>query len=117
MFYPRIKGEIERVIELVGFKSITIVRPSLIGGEREESRFREGIALRLMSIFAPILPKKLHVNPALPSLRRSWMLSRRPSRAAIFVMPQAWFDELVISPRMKTTQNHVKGFHLLSPVI
>src|ERR1700677_4148280 len=63
-FYPRIKGEIERDIELVGFKSLTIVRPSLIGGERDEPRFREGIALRFMSIFAPILPKKFHVNPA-----------------------------------------------------
>jgi uncharacterized protein YbjT (DUF2867 family) len=64
MFYPRIKGEIERDIELVGFRSLTIVRPSLIGGERDEPRFREGIALRLMSIFAPILPKKFHINPA-----------------------------------------------------
>ena len=64
MFYPIIKGEIERDIELVGFKSLTIVRPSLIGGERDEPRFREGIALRLMSIFAPILPKKFHINPA-----------------------------------------------------
>ena len=63
-FYPRIKGEIERDIELVGFKSLIIVRPSLIGGERDEPRFREGIVLRLMSIFAPILPKKFHVNPA-----------------------------------------------------
>ena len=63
-FYPRIKGEIERDIELVGFKSLTIVRPSLIGGERDEPRFREGIALRFMSILAPILPKKFHVNPA-----------------------------------------------------
>jgi uncharacterized protein YbjT (DUF2867 family) len=63
-FYPRIKGEIERDIGLVGFKSLTIVRPSLIGGEREEARFREGIALRLMSILTPILPKKFHVNPA-----------------------------------------------------
>jgi uncharacterized protein YbjT (DUF2867 family) len=64
MFYPRIKGEIERDIKLVGFKSLTIVRPSLIGGEREEPRFREGVALRLMSILAPLLPKKFHPNPA-----------------------------------------------------
>jgi uncharacterized protein YbjT (DUF2867 family) len=67
MFYPRIKGEIERDIELLGFKSLTIIRPSLIGGERDEPRFREGMALRLMSIFAPILPKKFHINPA-PSI-------------------------------------------------
>ena len=64
MFYPRVKGEVERDIERVGFKSLTIVRPSLIGGERDEPRFTEGIAVRLMSIFAPILPKKFHINPA-----------------------------------------------------
>src|SRR6202046_1373944 len=64
MFYPRIKGEIERDIELVGFRSLTVVRPSLIGGERDEPRFREGVAVRLMSVFAPVLPKKFHVNPA-----------------------------------------------------
>ncbi len=64
LFYPRIKGEIERDIELVGFRSLTIIRPSLIGGERDEPRFREGIALLLMRIFAPVLPRKFHVNPA-----------------------------------------------------
>jgi uncharacterized protein YbjT (DUF2867 family) len=64
MFYPRIKGEIERDIELVGLRSLTIVRPSIIGGERNEPRFREAVALRLMSVLAPILPKKFHVNPA-----------------------------------------------------
>ncbi len=64
MFYPRIKGEVERDIELVGFTSLTIVRPSLIGGARDESRFRESIALRLMTALAPVLPKKFHVNPA-----------------------------------------------------
>ena len=64
IFYSRIKGEVERDIKRVEFESLTIVRPSLIGGERDESRFRESIALRLMSIFAPILPKKFQINPA-----------------------------------------------------
>jgi uncharacterized protein YbjT (DUF2867 family) len=64
LFYPRIKGEIERDIELVGFRSLTVVRPSLIGGQRDEPRLSESIALRLMTIFAPILPRKFRVNPA-----------------------------------------------------
>jgi uncharacterized protein YbjT (DUF2867 family) len=63
-FYARIKGEIERDIALVGFQSLTIIRPSLIDGEREELRLMEGMALRLINIFAPFLPKKFHVNPA-----------------------------------------------------
>jgi uncharacterized protein YbjT (DUF2867 family) len=63
-FYPKTKGEIERDIKLVGFKSLTILRPSIIGGERNESRVTEGIALGLSRLLAPILPKKFHVNPA-----------------------------------------------------
>jgi uncharacterized protein YbjT (DUF2867 family) len=76
-FYPRIKGETERDIQLVGFKSLTILRPSLIGGEREEPRFREGVALRLMSLFAPILPKKVQVNPAATIASASLLAVRR----------------------------------------
>jgi uncharacterized protein YbjT (DUF2867 family) len=64
LFYPRIKGEIERDIERVGFRSLTIVRPSLISGERDEPRFGEGIALGFVRMLTPILPKRFHVNPA-----------------------------------------------------
>jgi uncharacterized protein YbjT (DUF2867 family) len=63
-FYPKTKGEVERDIKLVGFRSLTILRPSIIGGKREDSRFTEGVALALSRILAPILPKKLHLNPA-----------------------------------------------------
>ena len=64
MFYSRIKGEVEGDIGLVGFRSLTIVRPNLIGGQRDEPRLMEHIALRFLRIFAPILPKKLQINPA-----------------------------------------------------
>ena len=63
-FYPKTKGEIERDIKLVGFKSLTILRPSIIDGKREESRFAEGAALMLSRLLAPVLPRKFHVNPA-----------------------------------------------------
>jgi uncharacterized protein YbjT (DUF2867 family) len=61
-FYPKTKGEVERDMKLVGFKSLTILRPSIIGGKRDESRFAEGLALTLSRILAPVLPKKFHVR-------------------------------------------------------
>jgi uncharacterized protein YbjT (DUF2867 family) len=64
LLYPKTKGEIERDIKLLGFRSLTILRPSIIGGKREDSRLAEGVALALSRILAPILPKKFHVNPA-----------------------------------------------------
>ena len=45
--YPKTKGEVERDMKLVGFKSLTILRPSIIGGKRDESRFAEEPALTL----------------------------------------------------------------------
>jgi uncharacterized protein YbjT (DUF2867 family) len=63
-FYYRTKAEVERNIQEVGFQSVTICRPSLIGGERNEARGAEGAALALVRLLAPILPKKFRVNPA-----------------------------------------------------
>ncbi len=37
-FYYRTKGEVETDLRRIGFRSLTICRPSLIGGERQEAR-------------------------------------------------------------------------------
>jgi uncharacterized protein YbjT (DUF2867 family) len=63
-FYVKTKGEVERDIRAIGFRSLTICRPSLIGGERSEKRSSEGAALKVFRFLAPILPKKLRINPA-----------------------------------------------------
>jgi uncharacterized protein YbjT (DUF2867 family) len=63
-FYYRTKGEVETEVKAIGFRSLTICRPSLIGGERNEARRAEGAALALARLLAPILPKKFHINPA-----------------------------------------------------
>jgi uncharacterized protein YbjT (DUF2867 family) len=62
--YARIKAELERDVQKIGFKSLTILRPSMIGGEREEFRLGEVIFLWLSRVLAPVLPKGFHVNPA-----------------------------------------------------
>jgi hypothetical protein len=63
-FYARTKGEVERDIQQIGFRSLTICRPSIIAGERSETRIAEGAVLAISRLLAPILPKKFHVNPA-----------------------------------------------------
>jgi uncharacterized protein YbjT (DUF2867 family) len=47
VFYSRVKGETERAISVLEFPSLTIVRPSLLLGEREESRLGEEIGKRI----------------------------------------------------------------------
>jgi uncharacterized protein YbjT (DUF2867 family) len=63
-FYYRTKGEVEQGIVDIGFRSLTICRPSLISGERQETRRAEGAALVLLRFLAPVLPKRIRVNPA-----------------------------------------------------
>ena len=41
LYYCRVKGEAERDIASVGFKSLTIVRPGMIGGDRAEFRLAD----------------------------------------------------------------------------
>ena len=53
-FYNRVKGELEDVIRTLGYRTVTIVRPSLILGKRDEFRLGEQIAMR----FGDVVPKK-----------------------------------------------------------
>ena len=39
-FYARVKGELERDVREIGFRSLTILRPSIIEGERDDVRLR-----------------------------------------------------------------------------
>lgn len=63
-FYNRVKGEVERDLAEVGFRSLTFVRPGLIGGERDEFRAGERIGLAAFAVLAPVLPRRLRINPA-----------------------------------------------------
>ena len=64
-FYYRTKGEVERDIQQIGFRSLTICRPSLISGKRNEAQGGIGaLALRLAEFLGPVLPKKFRVSPA-----------------------------------------------------
>ena len=43
-FYLRVKGELEDALRSLGFRSVTIVRPSILLGDRAETRFGEEVA-------------------------------------------------------------------------
>jgi uncharacterized protein YbjT (DUF2867 family) len=63
-FYTRVKGELERDVREIAFRSLTILRPSIIEGERDEVRLAESLVLKLSHFLAPVLPKRFRVNPA-----------------------------------------------------
>jgi uncharacterized protein YbjT (DUF2867 family) len=64
VFYSRTKGETERDLQAVGYPSLTLVRPGLIGGQRQESRPLEQLAVKVSKLVQPLLPKRYRVVPA-----------------------------------------------------
>ena len=55
-FYNKVKGEVEEDIsKIAAYKAVSIFRPSLILGEREENRRGEGTAKVLMRLFSPVM--------------------------------------------------------------
>jgi uncharacterized protein YbjT (DUF2867 family) len=46
IFYNRVKGELEDALRTMPYRSVTIVRPSLLLGERSKPRFGEELAKR-----------------------------------------------------------------------
>ncbi len=64
LLYSRTKGKLEEALQTCGFDSLTFVRPGLIGGQRNESRPAERLAVKATSLLAPALPRRFRVNPA-----------------------------------------------------
>jgi uncharacterized protein YbjT (DUF2867 family) len=63
-FYNRVKGELEQALAGVGFLSLTLVRPGMIGGHRQESRWAERAATPILTLLGPLLPRRWRINPA-----------------------------------------------------
>ena len=59
IFYNRVKGELEEAIINLNFKSLTIVRPAILEGNRIEYRRGELFARKAMKIINPLLIGKL----------------------------------------------------------
>lgn len=52
VFYNRVKGEVEDAIGSLGFRSVTIARPSLLLGRRRKARLGEQVG-KLIGVLAP----------------------------------------------------------------
>jgi uncharacterized protein YbjT (DUF2867 family) len=54
VFYSKMKGELDEAVKKIGFKHTFIFRPSILAGNRNESRLGEKIGLILARIFTNI---------------------------------------------------------------
>jgi uncharacterized protein YbjT (DUF2867 family) len=55
IFYNRVKGEMEKAVKDIGFVSTYVLRPSLLVGERSESRLGEQVGNVVGAVFGPLM--------------------------------------------------------------
>lgn len=75
IFYSRVKGEVEDDIRALPYPSVTIVRPSLLLGERGEFRLGEAVG----KVFAGLIPgryRPVHARDVAASLLAAAMEDR-----------------------------------------
>ncbi len=55
VFYNRVKGQMEASVRRVGLRSVYILRPSLLLGERSESRLAERVAVSMAPLMNAVM--------------------------------------------------------------
>ncbi|MGX5024804.1 NAD-dependent dehydratase [Enterobacter sp. UPMP2060] len=85
-FYHRVKGELEQALGQEDFESLTFVRPGVIGGARQDSRPGETVLKFALTAFAPLLPRRWHLNPA-PEIAARLIQSVLQPQPGIIVVP------------------------------
>lgn len=87
IFYSRTKGEMEEAVKEQGVPNTIIVRPSLIRGDRDESRFGEKVMGAIMSVVDFIMIgglKKYRSIKAKDIAKAMLYLANQPSEQQIF---------------------------------
>lgn len=93
IFYNRVKGEVEHGVRSLGFPSLVIARPGLIGGARAEFRAGERIMQAVLAMLGPVLPRAWRLNPA-------ECIARAMLEAALHPEPG---ERIITSDRMVTS--------------
>jgi uncharacterized protein YbjT (DUF2867 family) len=85
-FYNKVKGKVEEAIGRIGFDHYTIIRPSLILGERKEKRWMEAVSKKVMEglgflMVGPLKKiKAVQARDIAESMRRAAMLTDKKER-------------------------------------
>ena len=84
-YYNRIKGEIEEAIQKIGFDRLHILRPSLLMGERQESRLGEKLGQLTASAFSFLIPDKYKGIEGKTLAKAMWKLAAASYDSGVYI--------------------------------
>jgi uncharacterized protein YbjT (DUF2867 family) len=83
-FYLNLKGEVEEAVKSVGLNSVHIMRPSMLLGDRKESRLGEKIGKGVMTAFSFLIPSKYKPIHAM-KVALAMLAAAKENKEGIFV--------------------------------
>ncbi|MEW7849884.1 NAD-dependent dehydratase [Massilia aurea] len=90
-FYNRVKGELEHDLDRLGFRSLTHVRPGMIGGKRQEQRTGERVFGAVLAMLGPLVPRRWRINPA-PRIAQALLAAALQARPGVHIVSS---DQLI----------------------
>lgn len=92
-FYPKLKGELDEAVKELSFEVITILRPSILEGDRSENRLGETVGIILAKIFTKIPGLKKYRPIFAETVARGMINSLRkcPPRYHIFELDEIFY--------------------------
>lgn len=85
LFYPRIKGELDHAVSKLPFDRMTIMRPSILDGERNESRPGERFGLAIMRLLGKVPGLKKYRPIPAKQVARAMINSLQEEEAGCFI--------------------------------
>lgn len=88
VFYNKTKGEMQRDVLNQNIENTYMLQPSLIVGDRNESRLGENIAGTLMKVFGFLIPKKYKIIQAETIAEAMYILSKGNHAEQLIISPE-----------------------------
>ena len=98
-FYAKTKGEMEQGVIEVQIKNTYILRPALIGGDRDEQRTMEAIGLKLIKIIQPLF---------VGSLKKYRIIKAKTIAKAMLTLGNAenYSETIITSDKIQEIETH-----------
>ena len=96
VFYSRVKGEMERALQEIGFEELHVFQPSLLLGARHEERLGERIGIAASAVIAPFMlgPMRKYRPIAAETVARAMLKVAWANRRGNHVYPSDTISEL-----------------------
>ena len=96
-FYLQLKGEVEAAIKEIGLKSVHIMRPSMLLGDRKEFRPGEKIGKGIMKVFSPLFAGGIRKYRPIHSgdVAKAMIAAAKENKEGFFVYEYKEMKELI----------------------